>query len=94
MPMTDKVDGKRWGLIGPVFALLLFATYMAAYYAIVGPYPKTHLTGKRLWQWQQFGNLGRAWPDETPTIFAPALWIDSRVRPDKWWSKSTDPLDG
>jgi hypothetical protein len=83
--------GLRQSSAPMVVILLLFAAYMGSYYWIVGPYPTTHLTGKHLWNWQRFG--GREWPESTPTVFRPALWIDSRVRPDKWLSKPTDPLD-
>lgn len=90
-PEHPRPNRLRHSSAGMALVLLLFAAYMGSYYSIVGPYPTTHLTGKHLWNWQRLG--GGEWPESTPTVFRPALWLDSRVRPDKWLSPPTDPLD-
>lgn len=73
--MTDKPDGKRWGIA--VAGLL--ALYMGAYYALVHPaIYEGFLPHPRTVEYRWGGDL-------TETIFAPAHFIDANLIRSGFW---------
>jgi hypothetical protein len=78
--MTDKPDGKRWKWptwIGTVIAL--FAAYMGAYFATV---QSVGWGSAGTWHTYAIGSYSLPW--SVHRFFAPAHWIDRKLRPDQW----------
>lgn len=79
--MTDKPDGKRWGLTIASYGVALLAGYMGAYYALIceginyGLWPVPRAVEYR---------CGSAIVGK---MFAPAQWIDSHVIRRDYWAE-------
>jgi heme A synthase len=84
--MTDKPDGKRWRWptwIGTILAL--FAMYIGAYFATV---QSVGYGSTGTWHRYAIGSYSLPW--SVNRFFAPAHWIDSKLRPYRWSESDAD----
>ncbi|HET6329115.1 MAG TPA: hypothetical protein VFG04_30810 [Planctomycetaceae bacterium] len=87
--MTDKPDGKRWrwSMWTGFVVIALFATYVGAYFATV-----QSVGWGNVGTWHTYMIGSYSLPRPMHHFFAPAHWIDRKLRPDHW-SESDASLD-
>jgi hypothetical protein len=89
--MTDKPDGngRLWGRLSWYALLFPLVCYAVAYYALVVPYPRSHIGG--IGPWHSYQVAGRRLPEDAHVFFASIHWLDRKVRPATWWLREEFP---
>jgi hypothetical protein len=83
--MANKPNWIEWGSKA-VFVLVL--AYVAAYYLMVVPYPRSHLNGGGPFHYYSIGS--RQLPDAAHEFFRPVHRIDRQIRRDTWWAREDE----